>query len=261
MEKITFILPVHKYDSKIASYLTRNFKALNEIYYNDISVIAIGPESVMENVKELFTKIVKKFELETINCENTDFCTMVNTAVMACSTPYFSVIELDDVVLPKWPLSFCVYKDTFAPTASVFMPICQLIKADPSETDYDKLFAGFANEIAWASSFADKYGFIDKEALNGYLDYNLTGAIIKTEDFISVGSLKPEFGIVAWYEFLARLANSGQKIYVVPKCGYMHTVGREDSLMEITAKETTPEQMKALIDKALDNENNDESGN
>ena len=41
----------------------------------------------------------------------------------------------------------------------------------------------------------------------------------------------------------------------------MHTVGREDSLMEITAKETTPEQMKALIDKALDNENNDESGN
>ena len=33
-----------------------------------------------------------------------------------------------------------------------------------------------------------------------------------------------------WYEFLLRAAYKGKKMFVIPKVGYRHFVGREDSL-------------------------------
>ena len=82
------------------------------------------------------------------------------------------------------------------------------------------------------------------------MDFNCTGGLFKTEDFISLGGLKKSLKIAAWYEFLMRVCYKSKKIYVLPKIGYLHTVGREDSYMEQMQKTLTQEEGKFLIDTA-----------
>jgi hypothetical protein len=52
--------------------------------------------------------------------------------------------------------------------------------------------------------------------------------------------LKPSIKITFWYEWLLRATNKGKKVFVIPKVGYNHTLGRQGSLVE---------QYKADIDK------------
>ena len=101
--------------------------------------------------------------------------------------------------------------------------------------------------IAWSASFANEIGFIDLDCLDTYMDFNVTGSFIKTEDFISIGGLKPSLKIAAWYEFLLRACHNSLKVFVVPKVGYSHTLSREGSYMNETKKDISPEEGKWLI--------------
>ena len=54
--------------------------------------------------------------------------------------------------------------------------------------------------------------------------------------------------IAAWYEFALRLLNNKKEIYVIPKIGYKHMVGREDSYDEVMRKNITVEEGRWLIE-------------
>jgi hypothetical protein len=61
-------------------------------------------------------------------------------------------------------------------------------------------------------------------------NFNITGGIIKRSEFIKAGGLKPSIKLSFGYEFLLRMANLYEEVYIIPKVGYFHFINREDSL-------------------------------
>ena len=81
----------------------------------------------------------------------------------------------------------------------------------------------------------------DLDCLQNFFDFYLTGSIFSTHDFLTLGGLKPSIKITFWYEWLLRATNKGKLVYVVPKIGYKHYLGRPNSLVQ-SARETMSEK-------------------
>lgn len=244
-ENITFIIPIHVFNTEVEKYLER---AVNSIKENCDSkkntVIIVGPSDVLNKSDVVYHKTKCKCSLQLLENkdEKTDPFTQINMAVYKCLTPYFSVIELDDEYYAYWINEVDKYIGSDM-SASVYIPLTELVNTE------DKIVS-FANEIALSNSFANELGLIDIESLESYMDFNVTGSVIKTEDFISAGGLKPSLNLAAWYEFLLRMCHNSHTVRVIPKVGYRHTVGRSDSYSELKNKEVTPEYVQWLIKTA-----------
>lgn len=243
MDKITFIVPLHEYNETVKGYLTNAVNSVKSFKSDSVSYSFIGPSAIFDQIKEF----VKENGIEDVSNiyenENTDVYAQINQAVKFCLTPYFSVLEFDDTFNDYWLSEFEKYSKENN-DASIYMPIVELVNANKKAYSY-------VNEIAWASSFsADELGYLDLECLKTFMDFNVTGSIINTEDFISVGCLKPSLKIAAWYEFLMRLSNNNKNIYVVPKVGYNHLIGREGSYTETIAADIDADYGQWLIKTA-----------
>ena len=241
---ITFIIPLHTFDSEVETYLEKSLKSIKEnCDSKKNTVIIVGPSDVLGKVDVVYTKTKCKCNLQLLeNTGTTDPFTQINMAVYKCVTPYFSVIEFDDEYYSYWVDEVSKYLNTEY-ASSVYIPLTELINTEGN-------IVQFVNEIALSNSFSNELGLIDIEALEAYMDFNVTGAIIKTEDFITAGGLKPSLGIAAWYEFLLRMCHNSYVVRVIPKVGYRHTVGRENSYSVIQNKALTPEHGSWLIKTA-----------
>lgn len=239
MANITFIIPLHEYNDTVKGYLEKAFKSLKPIA-KDEKVVLIGPNEVISKAKSLY----KEKNISLIENDETDVYKQINKAAFNCTTPYFSVLEYDDEYLPFWKKTALEYA---AAGDSVLLPINIFVKEDGENI-------GFGNELAWSSSFANEegagIGFIDIDCLNTYMDFNVTGGLIKTEDFISAGGLKPSLKIAAWYEFLLRMNYTSHDVYVFPKAAYKHTVGREGSYSVVSKNAISQEEGSWLINTA-----------
>ena len=239
--KVTYIIPIHKYNETIGKLLKNAIKSIGDMEENKGNkVVFVGPKTVLEKAKHCYTLKLPVEFLE--NNGEKDFFSQVNFAAMNCTTEWFSVLEFDDTFMPYW----LKVAERNSSNGSVLLPLTKLI-------DKDSTVVGLVNEIAWNASFVEneeKLGYVDGSSLEGFMDFNVTGAFIRTEDFISVGGLKPSLKIAAWYEFLLRMAYNANNIYVVPKVGYGHLIGRDGSYMEESHKNITPEEGKWLIDTA-----------
>jgi len=118
------------------------------------------------------------------------------------------------------------------------LPLTEVIDFDSNE------IIGYSNEAFWASSFSDEIGFVDIESLQNYLSFNASGAVFKTNDFVSIGKLKESMKLVFWFEYLLRSLHENKKIFVIPKVGYYHFTGRKDSL--------TGEYIETMSEKEAD---------
>lgn len=239
MKNLTYILPVHTYGKDIEKYLKRLFASLENVRSKDKEkLLVVGPAKILEKVKAL---------LETTKLKNTTFVenndtnlfTQINNGVMKCTTKFFSIIELDDEVMPFWPSVAEPYIEA-KKDVSLFLPIVHL-------RDEKNGNNALCNEVAWASSFSEELGYIDLGALENYMDYIISGGIFKTEDFISSGMLKPSLSIASTYEFLLRFAYGGKKIFVVPKCGYTHYVNRDGSFYKTETERITNDEAMEYI--------------
>lgn len=241
MDKVTIIIPLHKFEEDEKKYLPRAVESINDLEgIENVSVIAVGPKDVLDAAKE--TLDTCKAALTSLENDETDFASQVNKAVYSVVDPYFMVLEFDDI-LNKFALKNLEEYKRDEGDAAVYLTISEM-----RNTNGD--FMSFINEIAWSASFADNIGYIDEDALKSYADFNVTGAFIKTETFLEVGKLKPSFGIAAWYEFLLREAHNDNIIYVIPKIGYVHTSGREDSYFNTFAKEHDAAYISWLVKHA-----------
>lgn len=246
MDKLTIIIPLHVYDDEVKAYLAKaldsvkNFKADDEV-----ALSFVGPQSVMKSVKVDVGGYKLGIDTEYYNNDGTtDVFSQVNLATKYCLTDYFTVLEFDDTFNPYWLCEFKNYEKDNS-DASVYLPIVELHSVEDNE------FKGFVNEIAWATSFSsEELGYLDLECLKSFMDFNVTGGIIKTVDFVSIGGLKPSLKIAAWYEFLLRVAKNGKNIYVVPMAGYNHIVGRDNSYMKVSHDEIDSNYGRWLIDQA-----------
>jgi hypothetical protein len=241
MGKITYIIPIHKFDDEVKPLLSNALKSIKDTKSKDYSVILVGPEDVLSKTEEIVSSLKMKTSVKNVvNEGETDFYSQVNRAAMFCTTKFFCVVEFDDQIMEYWPdVAERYEKET---GASVLLPLVEYVK--------DGEWLSFGNELAWDGSFANEIGYLDIDCLNTYMDFNVTGAFIKTEDFISIGGLKPSLKIAAWYEFLLRVCHNSLKVYVVPKLGYSHTIGRDGSYMEQANKEIPKEEGSWLIETA-----------
>ena len=166
--------------------------------------------------------------------EGSSFAELVNAAINTIEEKWFSILEFDDTYTPIWYDNAKKYIE-FMPSTSVFMYLEDI-------TDFnDGKYIGFGNEAAWASAFSNEIGFIDNDCLQNYFDFYMTGSIFNTADWKEVGGLKPSIKITFWYEWLLRATNKNKTVYVIPKVGYNHKLGRKGSLIE-TYKSTTDQE-------------------
>ena len=101
-----------------------------------------------------------------------------------------------------------------------------------------------------ATSNTDEFGFIDGQLLEVYTGFNLTGAIFNTQDFIKVGKYKPSIKVAFNYELMLRMCDRKLKMFVVPKEGYTHIIGRKNSLTDQYNKEIPAEDVKLWFELA-----------
>ena len=233
MKKVDIIVPVHKYDEDVKILLTRcllSIKKMSEFSKSEnieTDVTIVGPSLPSEEIIKLIDWNDEFASFNVIDNTNdaTDFCSQVNFAVDKCKNDYFMVVEFDDMVTPKWLTMAAPYIEK-RKKVSVFLPLVELY-----DINDDEVPSGYVNEIAWSSSFAqNELGVLDLEALKEFCNFNLTGALIKRNDFIKAGYLKPSIKLSFNYELLLRMANLYGDLFVIPKVGYYHFIGRPDSL-------------------------------
>ena len=175
--------------------------------------------------------------------EGSSFAELVNAAANTIEEKWFSILEFDDTYTPIWYDNAKKYIE-FMPSTSVFMYLEDI-------TDFnDGKYIGFGNEAAWASAFSNEIGFIDNDCLQNYFDFYMTGSIFNTADWKEVGGLKPSIKITFWYEWLLRATNKNKTVYVIPKVGYNHKLGRKNSLTEIYKETISQEETQWLFELA-----------
>ena len=235
MKNITVIIPVFelgKGDRK--DMLSKAVESAG-----DTQVIVIGTAEDIKIVDELNLK-VKTMVNDT---NNTSYQRQVNLALKNVKTEYFSVLEYDDAFTPIWFKNVERYTEKDTEEIFAFLPLTEVL-------DVNLGIVGYANEAVWASSFTNEIGYYDIQALEDYLNFNVSGAVFKTEEFLHLGSLKESIRLSFWYEFLLRALYKGKKVYVIPKIGYIHTVGREDSLTTFTMNNMSEKEANWWIDLA-----------
>lgn len=251
MTDITIIIPIHKLDNKDEYALFK--KALesveenvNTYTYGKLSVLVVLTSAFYDNEKKLkkITDIINKHmssedsvSIEVVrNDGRSDFCSQVNFGVEKVNTDYFSILEFDDEYTHNW---FKMAHDYFYGNedVSVFLPINVQFNTEKSLWQY-------GNELAWAASMSEELGFIDSECLKVSTAFNLTGGIFNTTDFKTICGLKSSIEVAFNYEFLLRLAKKNLKIFIVPKEGYKHCVGRKGSLTDYYADKMSDEEAK-----------------
>lgn len=217
MKDITVIIPMHEFSDGAKELLKRAVESVPE----DIQIILACPKAT---TKDDLAGISERVKVEKVS-EETSFQSLVNGAVAKCKTKWFSILEFDDIYTGCW-LDNIVVNIEYHPDTSVFMFL-----DDVKDFKTDE-YVGYGNEAAWASAFSNEIGHIDLDCLQNFFDFYLTGSVFNRDDWNEVGGLKTNLPIVFWYEFLLRLTNKGKDVYVIPKVGYVHYLGRDGSLVE-----------------------------
>lgn len=225
--KILVIIPLHQFDDDVKPLLQ---DAINSVP-TDVDIALSLPVSIKDEVGKNI-KIGKNVKIVENDNKSIDFMTLVNSAVDE-NYDWFSILEYDDEYTPIWFKNVDKYID-YKSDYSIFLPFEDLV-------DYEKKeYMGMGNVAPWASSFSNEIGVIDLDCLQNYFEFYLTGSVFNTKDWKEIGGLKTNIPIYFWYEFLLRATNKGKKVFVIPKVGYNHYIGRKGSLLEIY-KETVKE--------------------
>lgn len=228
MSDITVIVPLHVFTEEDRKLLSEALKTVPE----GLGVIL----SVKEGAEGKTGKLPKNVSVVS-SSKGDSFTELVNAAVEHVETKWFSILEYDDTYTDIW-LKHMEKHIEFMPDTSIFMCLNDIVDFST------KKYIGFGNEAPWASAFSDEIGHIDLESLNNYFDFYPCGSVFNTDDFKEVGGLKPNLNNVFWYEFLLRAVHNGKDVYVVPKVGYVHHLGREGSMSEKYLKNTSEKEAK-----------------
>lgn len=256
MNGIDIIIPVHKYNEEVSNLLQRCLESVKDMALVskensiDTNVIIVGPSLPADDIMGLITWTTEFANFKVVDNQNKDvsFCSQVNYVVdNVCENEYFMVVEFDDIVTSKWVNMALPYIE-LRPKCPLFLPLVEIYDINNPNTPLH-----YMNEIGWSSAFAEKeLGSLNNDALQDYCNFNFTGAIIRRNDFIKVGALKPSIKLSFGYELLLRFTHLYGEIFVVPKVGYFHFVNREDSLTSEYHRTMSQEEGSWWIKLALE---------
>ena len=241
---ITVILPIHKYDE---SYEPMLHDALETLRYSgkgkEVTLMVVSKKEDFKKYSSFDKKHVKLVEVK--DGESTSFQHLVNIGVKECDTEYFTVLEIDDKFTEN------AFKNAELYLNSEYRaPIMLFLTEAVDYSTRENGSIGYLNEAAWANGFSEVIGTIDYESISDYFSFNLTGSIIRKDDFLSIGGLKETMKLSFWYEFSLRAIKYGLTMFVIPKVGYLHTINRPDSLSDEYSKSIKEEEATWWIDLA-----------
>jgi hypothetical protein len=224
MKDLVVIIPLHEFNDEVKKQLSEAISSVPD----GIEIRISCKNGLSSGIKKEYKKNKNIVIYENENADSaSDFCSLVNQAVE--DTKWFSILEYDDKYSSIWFDNFKKYADFYS-DISVFVPMEDLVDAN------DNKFAGIGNEAPWASSFSNEIGYIDNDCLQNFFDFYMTGAIFNADDWKEVGGLKPSIKLTFWYEWLLRATYKGKKIFVIPKIGYTHLLGRQGSIIDTYKK-------------------------
>ena len=248
MEKVTYIMPVHEFNDTVKGYMTKAFKSVEELKGAETSeILFVGDLETIIKAQQLFNEVVSKDNTQIVTLVPTDekdLFKKINLAVTKSTTPYFSVVEFDDVYYPYWnEVAQRYLKEN---QYSIVMPFNEIMSPDGT-------VIGLANEISWDAAFIGEanLGFLKVEDLLIFKDFIVSGSFINRKDFIELGMLEPSYKIAAWYDYLLKTVSSGKEIFVAPRIGYKHTVAREGSYLATIANELSTEEGAKIIQEVI----------
>lgn len=248
-------MPIHSVKSDNFDTYFQN--AVKSVLNNKVlpsGIMFVAPPDVIEHVVVLlndkssgYTIPSKDFKIEFITNKSGDtgFATQMNMGVESVTTEFFSFLEFDDEYSNIWFSNVEKYMAEY-PEISVFLPMI-------SDTNSDKKFLGYSNEIAWAYEFTDKHGIIDAETLKEYPNFNPDGMVMKVSDYLRIGGYKKNIKLTFNLEFLLRACDQALQVMVIPKIGYTHINMRTDSLFwdyKNGDNKLTPEESEFWMEQA-----------
>lgn len=248
MKDIDIIIPVHEYDQIVEELLQNAINSVVEAQKNYTDgvlrcLIVYTPNVESTNMlNDMMTYFGNKIEINSVKNEGeTDFCSQINFAVDHVKTDFFSILEFDDEYTPKWFKSAHEYYYGNE-SVSMFMPVNLLHDNEGKNWQYFNTMALSPAFITPDVNDTDDIGIINRKRLEGCSVFNVTGSIINTKDFIRCCKYKPSIKLAFNYELMLRMTEKGCKLMVVPKEGYIHVMGRPNSLTDEYIKTTTEDE-------------------
>lgn len=223
---ITVIIPFHDANDENVKLLNKAVMSVDE----KLPVVV----SLGRGIDKSSIQIDK--EVSFVESEGVSFQELVNEAVSGLDSKWFTILEFDDRFTGIWLPNMLKYVE-YMPNTSVFMTMEDLYDFE------DNKYIGIGNEAPWASSFSNEIGCVDLDCLQNFFDFYLTGSLFNTDDWREVGGLKVHIENTFWYEFLLRATNKGKRIFVVPKIGYTHYLGRRGSYVDTFKEKLSQEEI------------------
>lgn len=237
MDKITVIIPVHELNDTTQELFEKSLISVkNQIKKADNVMVVIPDNDVLAKyLDEVSDKLKIKLNV-AINKGESDFSTQLNYGVSKTETKYFTFLEYDDELMPMHISNAKKYINNYE-DVSLFLPL--IVNRTPEGKSY-----GLSNEPVWANEFSDKLGELDTECLLRYSDFNMDGMVMSKEKYIALGGLKPSIELTFPYEFLLRVTHNEDRVMVIPKFGYIHTILREGSIFSEYKKTLSTDEQR-----------------
>jgi hypothetical protein len=230
---ITVILPIVSLDNLEYKVGEETANYLNTAL-NSITTQKVLPEEVLVIVSpDVDTGVIDKMIKESTNSDKvnfriivndtgeTDFASQINFGAEEVKTEYMSILEVDDQYAVIWFDNVIKYRKWYDVDMSLPLVL---------DVNTEGRFLHFTNEPVWAKDFSDKQGFLDNDSLLNFPNFQISGAIIKTDSYKSVGGLKPTLKLHFAYEFFLRMSYYDKKMMTIPRVGYRKTNMRPGSL-------------------------------
>ena len=240
MKDLVVIIPIEDISTdEQKEFVTNAVKSVD-----DSNVLFVGSKSAIESLKDVEGLADRTYATVINSGKKHDYASQVMCALKSVKSKYFSVLEFDDTYSDIWFKNVATYIENDNDETFAFFPLTEVIDCN------SKMPFGYANEAVWASSFSDEIGCFDIQSFEDYFNFNASGAVFKTDEFLSLGGLKPSLKLVVWYEFILRALYKNKRLFVIPKVGYYHTVNRPDSITTKYAEEMTEKEAEWWVDTA-----------
>jgi hypothetical protein len=227
MNKVTVIIPINEFNDTVKKYLSTAILSIKEQIENIPNLLVVYTSRAEESGLLTYLSEFSDLNISTVKNEGkSDFCSQINVGAKNAQTEYFSILEYDDKYSRIYFKNVEKYINELS-DVSLFLQLT--IDVDDKSGSPIQL----VNQNIWSNAYVGEngeLGYINNKALSEYSYYTIGGAVFRKKDFESVGGLKSNIQLAFTYEFLLRFLNNGNKIYVIPKFGYIHSINREGSL-------------------------------
>lgn len=243
-KNVTVIIPLHDISEDTKPLFANSIRSIQDQIIKPGKVMVVTPKSsdAYKFAKEYDYESIKDLVIVVENDGNTDFASQMNFGVDKCETEWFSILEYDDEYSKIWFKSVETYIEAHN-DVDIFMPIVV-------DVDENGAFIGFTNEAVWANSFSEELGYLDKDALLAYQNFNIDGIVMKKELYQAYGGFKSNIKLTFIYEFLLRMSYKSARIMTIPRFGYKHVNQRTGSLFHSYRESMNPVEANWWLNKA-----------